>query len=137
MDREGLSMADLIDRSETQTELMMKRERYTLARESHGFGRVEWSGEVISLSDAMDVIRYMPTAEPQWIPCDERLPEKDDYKSCIECLDGAVWYFTENGTMGLGYYYKSTKEWSTTDDLKTDGKVIAWMPLPKPYKEGD
>ena len=82
-------------------------------------------------------IETLPTAEPQWIPCDERLPEKDDYKSCIECLDGAVWYFTENGTMGLGYYYKSTKEWSTTDDLKTDGKVIAWMPLPKPYKEGD
>ena len=72
---------------------------------------------------------------PQWIPCSERLPEEDDYKSCIECLDGAVWYFTENGTMGIGYYYESTKEWSTTDDLKTDGKVIAWMPLPEPYAE--
>ena len=76
-------------------------------------------------------------AELQWIPCSERMPEEDDYKYCIECLDGAIWYFTENGTMGLGYYYKSTKEWSTTDDLKTDGKVVAWMPLPKPYKEGD
>ena len=82
-------------------------------------------------------IRAMPTIkpEPQWIPCSERLPEEDDYKSCIECLDGAVWYFTENGTMGIGYYYESTKEWSTTDDLKTDGKVIAWMPLPEPYAE--
>ena len=70
----------------------------------------------------------------RWIPCSERLPEEDDYKSCIECLDGAVWYFTENGTMGLGYYYKSVKEWSTTDDLKTDRKVVAWMPLPDPWK---
>lgn len=76
-------------------------------------------------------------SEQRWIPCSERLPEEDDYKSCIECLDGAVWYFTENGTMGLGYYYMSTKEWSTTDDLKTSGKVIAWQPLPEPYrKEG-
>ena len=72
---------------------------------------------------------------PHWVLCSERLPEEDDYKSCIECLDGAVWYFTENGTMGLGYYYKSVKEWSTTDDLKTDGKVIAWQPLPEPYRE--
>ena len=72
--------------------------------------------------------------QSMWIPVTERLPEENDYKSCIECLDGAVWYFTENGTMGIGYYYKSTKEWSTTDDLKTDGKVVAWMPLPDPWK---
>jgi hypothetical protein len=52
----------------------------------------------------------------------------------MECLDGAVWYFTKNGAMGLGYYYKSIKEWSTTGNLKTDGKVVAWMPLPTPYK---
>lgn len=82
-------------------------------------------------------LRRVPTIEPEphWIPCSERLPEEDDYKSCIECPDGAVWYFTENGTMGIGYYYKSTKEWSTTDDLKTDGKVVAWKPLPEPYRE--
>ena len=80
--------------------------------------------------------KHEKTAQ-QWIPCSERLPEEEDYKSCIECLDGAVWYFTENGTMGIGYYYESTKEWSTTDDLKTDGKVVAWMPLPAPYKGGD
>ena len=82
------------------------------------------------------VLMMLPSTEleQRWISCSERLPEEDDYKSCIECLDGAVWYFTENGTMGLGYYYKSTKEWSTTDDLKTDGKVTAWMPLPEPYE---
>ena len=87
------------------------------------------------LQVAREVLK-LPTIEPEpkWIPVSERLPEEDDYKSCIECLDGAVWYFTKNGTMGFGYYYKSTKEWSTTDDLKTDGKVIAWMPLPEPYR---
>jgi len=86
---------------------------------------------------AKEQIEALPSVqtEQRWIPVSERLPEEDDYKSCIECLDGAVWYFTENGTMGLGYYYKSTKEWSTTDDLKTDGKVVAWMPLPEPYHE--
>lgn len=80
---------------------------------------------------------FKALAEPHWIPVKERLPEENDYKSCIECLDGAVWYFSENGTMGIGYYYESTKEWSTTDDLKTDGKVVAWMPLPEPYRGED
>ena len=80
---------------------------------------------------AIEALKDRPTG---WIPVSERLPEEDDYKSCTECLDGAVWYFTENGTMGLGYYYKSVKEWSTIDDLKTDEKVVAWMPLPSPYK---
>ena len=93
------------------------------------FGR---SHEIIKMR-----IGNLPSVQPEqrWIPCSERLPEEEDYKSCIECLDGAVWYFTENGTMGIGYYYESTKEWSTTDDLKTDGKVVAWMPLPEPYRE--
>ena len=95
--------------------------------------------------DAYDLTIHCESKEEQekvlkklnggWIPCSERLPEEDDYKSCIECMDGAVWYFTENGTMGLGYYYESVKEWSTTDDLETDGKVVAWMPLPEPYRE--
>ena len=70
----------------------------------------------------------------KWIPCGERMPNDNDYRECMECLDGAVWYFTENGAMGLGYYYESTKEWATTDDLRTDGKVIAWMPIPEPYQ---
>ena len=92
----------------------------------------------VKTSDSIgkQILDRIPSAQPEppWIPVSERLPEEDDYKSCIECLDGAVWYCTENGTIGLGYYYKSTKEWSTTDDLKTDGKVVAWMPLPEPYR---
>ena len=76
-------------------------------------------------------------AEPHWIPCSERLPEEEDYRECMECLDGAVWYYTNRKTMGLGYYYDSTKQWSTICDMKPDGKVIAWMPLPGPYLEDD
>ena len=81
-------------------------------------------------------IEGLPTIEavPHWIPCSERLPIDDDYRESMECLDGCVWYFTDKGLMGLGYYYYSTNEWSTLQDLKPDGKVIAWMPLPKPYE---
>ena len=82
-----------------------------------------------------DTVSRQP--EPHWIPCSERLPKEEDYRECMECLDGAVWYYTNRKTMGLGYYYDSTKQWSTICDMKPDGKVIAWMPLPEPYQEGD
>ena len=59
-------MKDLIERPAAQTELMMKCERYTLARESHGMGHVEWSSDLISVADAMDAIRDLPSAEPEW-----------------------------------------------------------------------
>ena len=86
-----------------------------------------------------EVIERQPTIEPEphWIPCSERLPEEEDYRECMECLDGAVWYYTDRKTMGLGYYYDSTKQWSTICDIKPDGNVIAWMPLPKAYREDE
>lgn len=118
-------MADLIDRQAAIDVLATMQELCTS------------KAALIQNSKIWQQIKDLPPAQPEqrWIPCSERLPEEDDYKSCIECMDGAVWYFTENGTMGLGYYYESVKEWSTTDDLETDGKVVAWMPLPEPYRE--
>ena len=62
---------DLISRAAAQTELMMKCERYTLARESHGMGHVEWSSDLISVADAMDAIRGLPSAQPEIIRCNE------------------------------------------------------------------
>jgi len=73
--------------------------------------------------------------EPMWIPCSERLPEEDDYKPFSYYEDGAILFCTKNGKVGFGWYYESTKEWANEDD-HTPGEVIAWMPLPEPYKEG-
>ena len=76
------------------------------------------------------------TETHDWIPVTERQPEESDYIGCSECIDGAVWYYTDKGAMGLGHYYKSTKSWATTDDTAPYGNVVAWRKLPEPYKEG-
>lgn len=83
-----------------------------------------------------DWLKALPSAQPeqQWIPCSERLPKLDDYRECNECWNGTVWYITEKGTIGLGYYYGYTKQWFTIGDLETDGKVVAWMSLPEQWK---
>lgn len=57
-----------------------------------------------------------------WIPVSERLPEKGG--SYIVC--------SENKKVYLAYYCKNSvvPHWSR-------GKIIAWQPLPEPYKESD
>lgn len=70
--------------------------------------------------------------ENGWIPVSERLPEiKMDYKECYLVTDGRFCWMA---------YYTSEKEWIFADCTNCKNKIdwtdiIAWMPLPEPYKE--
>lgn len=67
--------------------------------------------------------------ESEWIPVSERLPEK------------SVWVLTYCKTKdGCEYQTvllrsKYTGDWIDCDDFCDE--VVAWMPLPEPYKEGE
>ena len=71
-----------------------------------------------------------------WIPVAERLPEEnkfsDYYESVIVTLD--------DGRVADGCYRNKDKEWwvDACDgehySINATGSVIAWMPLPEPYK---
>ncbi len=56
---------DLISRAAAQTELQLSARRYTVAHEAHGEGRVVWSEDLISVSDAMNVLRKLPSVQPK------------------------------------------------------------------------
>ena len=60
-----------------------------------------------------------------WIPCSERLPEKG------ELVLVTVW---NDVTIAWRNIYGG---WDSAEDMYEKGDVIAWMPLPKPYKGGD
>lgn len=89
---------------------------------------------IYGIHTAYREINEAPTIEiPQWIPCTDRLPEKTGYY-LVSDRRGDV-YSTNfdylRGEMCFGY-----------DDLDgcfvKDDTVIAWMPLPEPYKrEGE
>lgn len=92
--------------------------------------------------------------ESRWIPCSERLPSKDERKEWID-----------NNLDGIGYLYPClvtryssinpdreknnpyvAKHYFDGEDFLNGGEevcseyIIAWMPLPEPYKaesEGD
>ena len=63
--------------------------------------------------------------DPHWIPCSERLPSDSDYYLVTDAYGdmSAIWFAHEKD-----YYGES--EWRETED-----EILAWMPLPEPYKE--
>jgi len=90
-------------------------------------------------------IDALPSAEPHWIPCSERLP------ACFEPVitwDGHCYsvekripYIRDKdgdpikGEWWVSDDYDELEETDYYPNLR-DGAAIAWMPLPKPY-EGD
>ena len=56
---------DLIGRAEAQTAIQFAAKRYTVAHEAHGEGQVVWSDNLINVTDAMNVLRDLPSAQPE------------------------------------------------------------------------
>ena len=76
-------------------------------------------------SELHDMIEELPSAEPHWIPCSERLPEVRQWVLC-QCRAGImdVLRLTADGSWYKGY--------PRTEYM--GGFVVAWMPLPEPYE---
>ena len=75
--------------------------------------------------------------EQGWIPCSERLPEEDHW------LGGSGKQFSDNVLVSI-YNSDDEDEWvdvsQTIDgewrtELPRHCKIVAWMPLPEPYRE--
>lgn len=86
--------------------------------------------------DALQMAIIALQNQPVWIPVSERLPGKDigDYPINMVTLD--------TGEVCIGVYRHDSKEWWTRMNegetlYGTDHVVVAWMPLPEPYRESE
>lgn len=86
---------------------------------------------------ALTAVGELPSAQPGWIPCSKKLPElnrsvlvqlSDDFVDPIQIMtldiskcEGDFFYFWRTQEMGINF---------DMDD------VVAWQPLPTPYREG-
>lgn len=61
-------------------------------------------------------------AEPHWIPCSERLPDRPNVYT-VTNTNGNVVRFAYYGTKSSREYWQRC--------------AVAWMPLPEPYKDGE
>lgn len=83
-------------------------------------------------AEAIDmVIEAMPVPKTgEWIPVSERLPKEKD----------RVLTYDSIGHIDFGQYDKGLWYWeaeSCADYWMRNDGVLAWMPLPEPYKGGD
>lgn len=85
--------------------------------------------------DIINEIKALPSAEPQWIPVSERLPEEDGvYIVYAPYYFGGSSSAKENHKGIMFSKYKNGK-WSIEHGYyKRPNCVQAWMPLPKPPK---
>lgn len=89
-------------------------------------GECRYSDFMDAIISSLAIIDSTPDAD-KWIPCKERLPDKKGEYLCT------IRYTTWNGKVDRGIfsgYYTKTNGWQIGE-----GIVIAWMPLPEPYKE--
>ena len=80
--------------------------------------------------EAIDIIQQ---SQPQshWIPCSERYPEQDErVLVTIGDYDFFVWDCMSN--CGEDYFWEDEHGF-----YHNKYEVLAWMPLPEPYREGD
>jgi len=89
----------------------------------HGIPLPKGQGRLIErvLNAAKDLKQKSKTG--RWIPVSKRLPEESYYCLCCD----------KDGYMTIGSINKYSKEWCFEDD-EVDIDVVAWTPLPEPYK---
>lgn len=83
--------------------------------------------DITTMGEAFD--KAIEALEWQWIPVSEGLPNarQSVILSTKEWMgEGCYWETTEHHVIWKGYRWNATY-W--------DDEVIAWMPLPKPYKD--
>ncbi len=84
------------------------------------------------IADLHKIVNWLLSQQkPRWIPCSERLPDKEDVYLCCRTAQD-IWILRYM----MPYYFREGAFIQFDGDYPVEfSDVIAWMPLPEPYKE--
>ena len=104
----------------------LKESRFTIQPYNYMNQALDMAISALEKQISMKPVFVHPLQFDNWIPCNERLPETFEPK--------AKAYLTtnEDGMIGVSYYHPMCG-WSNGYESVFD--VIAWQPLPEPYRE--
>ena len=116
----------------------MKRKEYKLPNGKKGVFEYDVYGIGNVTLECMDELMGMIADRPQWewIPCSERLPEKP--YGCLVTVESSRFdggEFVECESILPYFVGYDENDWYDDDGEQCQYEVIAWMPLPEPYKE--
>ena len=133
-------MSDLMTFPETVEEFM---EQYKVVDTDHVYTNGTEFVPIYRMKQWLGHIRL--TDVPNWIPCSERLPERiingdvetaqEFFVTVKERWPGEEWSYHTDVAEFPGDYIDDI--WQTYNDWREGQEVhvIAWMPLPEPYKD--
>lgn len=96
----------------------------------------------VDINDLVEHIDLMPTAR-EWIPCSERTPknERSLNTNGIYIVTRRISDGFECQNITDACYFDGSNTWHDDTRVNHERKyladVLAWMPLPEPYKEGE
>ena len=89
----------------------------------------EYGKHPVSLERIIDVLKDFPKVN-EWIPCSERLPKRQDSENTF--LKN---YLVQTNRCVIHMGYRDEEGTWRTIHGNLIRNVIAWQPLPEPYKE--
>lgn len=92
----------------------------------------EW---LIPMNNALDMAIKALEQESRWIPISERLPEEHICDDGFHEPSKSVLVQMKSGEMHTAQYWSRYDERWLDLNYPTTDEVIAWMPLPEPYRE--
>ena len=94
----------------------------------------ETFGELLGVWGRQALMEIPPVTPIQkWIPCSERLPESAF--GCLVTVEEDDIYGEPHRVLYPDFVGYDGETWNDADGKPIPFEVIAWMPLPEPYKE--